>query len=148
MGLFIGGTLHSVGNVAGAGYSINNDVGEAAITIKLARVALLSPALIFFNFLVNKNKDTHLKTIFTLPWYLWSFIAITIAATFIDFPSNFLDGMETGGKIILTIAMAAIGLKVSFKNLYYSGQKGFAFGLLIFAIQLILMGASLFFLNI
>ena len=144
MGLLLGGTLHSVGNVAGAGYSISNEVGEAAITFKLARVALLSPALIFFNFLVNKNKGTHLKTFFTLPWYLWSFIAITIAATFIDFPSSFLDGMETAGKVILTIAMAAIGLKVSFKNLYYSGRKGIVFGLLIFAIQVMLISACIF----
>lgn len=146
MGLMIGGTLHSVGNVAGAAYSISNEVGEAAITFKLARVALLSPALIFFNYLVNKNKGSDLKTLFTLPWYLWSFIAITIAASFIPFSTQFIDWMETLGKIVLTIAMAAIGLKVSFKKLYYSGQKGIAFGLLIFAIQLMVIGVSLFFL--
>ena len=59
MGLLIGGTLHSVGNVVGAGYTISNEVGEAAITIKLARVALLSPALIFFNYLVNRHQAAH-----------------------------------------------------------------------------------------
>jgi uncharacterized integral membrane protein (TIGR00698 family) len=146
MGLMIGGTLHSLGNVAGAGYSISNEVGEAAITFKLARVALLSPALIFFNYLVNKNKGSDVHTLFTLPWYLWGFILITIAASVIPFSILFLDLMETLGKVVLTIAMAAVGLKVSLKKLYYSGQKGIAFGLLIFAIQLILMGASLFFL--
>ena len=33
LGLLIGGTLHSVGNVVGAGYAINDGVGEAATTI-------------------------------------------------------------------------------------------------------------------
>lgn len=141
MGLFLGGTLHSIGNVAGSGYSINNEVGEAAITIKLARVALLSPALIFFNFLVNRNSVEHWKEYFKLPWYLWSFIGITLLSSLIHFPPAFLYFMEIVGKIILTIAMAAIGLKVSFKTLYHSGQKGVIFGLLIFALQIILVGA-------
>ncbi|MBK8368739.1 MAG: putative sulfate exporter family transporter [Bacteroidetes bacterium] len=132
IGLMIGGTLHSVGNVAGSGYSISNEVGEAAITFKLARVALLSPALIFFNYLVNKNNVKNIKDFFNLPWYLWSFIGITILSSLIDFPSSFLEIMETLGKVILTIAMAAIGLKVSFKKLYVSGKSGIVFGLVIF----------------
>jgi uncharacterized integral membrane protein (TIGR00698 family) len=140
MGLMIGGTLHSVGNVAGSGYSVSNEVGEAAITFKLARVALLSPALIFFNYLVNKNKVKNVKDLFNLPWYLWSFIGITILSSMIAIPESFLEIMETIGKITLTIAMAAIGLKVSFKKLYASGKSGIVFGLVIFIIQIILVG--------
>ena len=49
--LLIGATLHGVSNVAGAGYAINEHIGDLAITIKLGRVALLAPAIIFFNFL-------------------------------------------------------------------------------------------------
>ncbi|MBK6984438.1 MAG: putative sulfate exporter family transporter [Bacteroidetes bacterium] len=139
IGLMIGGTLHSVGNVAGSGYSISNEVGEAAITFKLARVALLSPALIFFNYLVNKNNVKNIKDFFNLPWYLWSFIGITILSSLIDFPSSFLEIMETLGKVILTIAMAAIGLKVSFKKLYVSGKSGIVFGLVIFMLQILLV---------
>jgi uncharacterized integral membrane protein (TIGR00698 family) len=139
MGLLLGGTLHSVGNVAGSGYAISNEVGEAAITIKLARVALLSPAIIFFNFLVNKNNANNWKEHFTLPWYLWSFIGITALSSFISFSPAFLNVMETAGKVVLTVAMAAIGLKVSFKKLYQSGQKGVGFGLIVFAIQTIIL---------
>ena len=53
--LLIGASLHGVSNVAGAGYAINETVGDLAITIKLGRVALLAPAMIFFNFILNKN---------------------------------------------------------------------------------------------
>jgi uncharacterized integral membrane protein (TIGR00698 family) len=140
MGLLVGGALHSVGNVVGAGYSIGNEVGEVSITIKLARVALLSPALIFFNYLINRKNVKNWKEHFSLPWYLWSFIFITILSSMISFPEAFLAIMETGGKIILTIAMAAIGLKVSFKQLLLSGQKGVWFGLIVFAIQIGLLG--------
>lgn len=140
MGFMLGGSLHSVGNVAGAAYTVSNEVGEAAITIKLARVALLSPALIAFNYLANKNSVKSARDLLKLPWYLWSFIGITILSSVLKSPPGFLNGMETAGKIILTIAMAAIGLKVSFKQLYQSGKKGLAYGLLIFAIQILLAG--------
>lgn len=137
MGMLLGGTLHSVGNVAGSAYSINNEVGETAITIKLARVALLTPGLLMFNYLVNKNNtNTEVKSKFALPWYLWSFIGITILGSMISFPKELVSLMELIGKIVLTIAMAAIGLKISFKNLLQSGKKGLLFGLAIFALQI------------
>lgn len=143
MGLLLGGGLHSVGNVAGAAYGINNDVGVAAITIKLARVALLSPALIFFNYLVNRKNAKNWKEHFRLPWYLWSFIGISVLISFINLPANFLAAMDTTGKIILTIAMAAIGLKVSFRQLFTSGKRGVGFGLIIFLILLLFLTAGI-----
>lgn len=138
-GILLGGTLQSVGNVAGAGYAMGNEIGEASITIKLARVALLSPALIFFNYMINKNNVKHWKEHFKLPWYLWSFIGITIITSFIKLPEAFISQMETFGKIVLTIALCAIGLRVSFKALYQSGKKGLLFGTIVFAIQILLV---------
>ncbi len=135
MGLLLGGSLHSIGNVAGAGFSVGGEVGEAAITIKLARVALLTPGLILMNFLINRKKASSWKDHFKLPWYLIGFIGITILGTFISFPDDFLSTMETIGKVVLTIAMGAIGLKVSFKTLLQSGRKGLGLGLFLFALQ-------------
>lgn len=137
IGVLLGTTLHSIGNVAGAAYSINSGVGEVAITIKLARIALLSPAVILFTFYVqNEGKNSFIKHL-KLPYYLWSFLIITLVTTIFDLPPAFLQSMDIIGKIILTIAMVAIGLKVSFKQLYLSGTKAFGFGLLIFLIQVL-----------
>jgi uncharacterized integral membrane protein (TIGR00698 family) len=139
MGLIIGGGLHSVGNVAGAGYGISKEVGEAAISIKLARVALLSPALILFNYLVNKNEMGGWKSYLKLPWYLWGFLLITALSSFIKLPEALLSALDAIGKLILIVAMAAIGLKVSFKQMFQSGKQGLGFGLLIFFIQMLLL---------
>lgn len=138
-GLIIGGSLHSVGNVVGAGYAMSDEIGEVSMTIKLARVALLSPALIFFNFLVNRNDVKSWKDYIKLPWYLIGFFLISIVSSFIEFSPDFIAYMEYLGKLVLTIAMAAIGLKVSFKKLITSGSKGIIFGFVIFAIQLLLL---------
>lgn len=143
MGLMIGGTLHSVGNVAGAGYAMDKEVGEAAITVKLARVALLSPALIFFNYIHQQGTVKKWKEHFKLPWYLWAFIGISVLVSFIPMPSEVIKNFETIGKGTLTVAMAAIGLKVKFSTLYQSGKKGMMFGLLIFVLQILFITAWL-----
>lgn len=140
-GLLIGGTLHSVGNVVGAGYALSDAAGEAATTIKLARVALLSPALILFNFLAHRGQGLGWRAHMRLPWYLWGFIGISVLTTWLEFPSDFIKAMEWAGKLALTVALAAIGLKVSFGQLFRSGRKGLAFGLVVFVAQLAVVAA-------
>lgn len=146
--LLLGGTLHSVGNVAGAAFSVSDAVGEQAITIKLARVALLSPGLIFFNFLTrDKNTIKNWKSYFQLPWYLWGFILITILVSIIQVPDAFLKFSSEAGKVLLTIAMTAIGLKVSFSSLIQSGKKGLFYGLIIFMVQILFILIGILFLD-
>jgi uncharacterized integral membrane protein (TIGR00698 family) len=140
IGLMIGATLHSVGNVAGAGFAMGDAIGNTAITVKLARVALLSPALIVFNYIINSHRSLNWKDHMRLPWYLWGFIGITVVSSLVHWPEWLTGTMETGGKLILTIAMAAIGLKVSFSVLLYSGRKGLLFGLVLFLLQLAVVG--------
>lgn len=137
-GIMLGGTLHSVGNVAGSAYAMSNETGEIAITTKLARVALLSPGLLFFNYLIAKNDTTGTqKFSWSLPWYLWGFIVITIVGSFVAFPKELIDTMENIGKYILTLAMAAIGMKISFPVLLSAGKKGLLFGLIVFLLQIL-----------
>ncbi len=143
---YIGASLHSVGNVMGAGYEINPAVGASALTLKLARVALLSPAIIFFKIISQQGERSGWRSYLKLPNYLWAFIAITVFVSFVSLPTDLLKVIDTAGKLLLIIAMAGIGLKVSLKQLIVSGKKAISFGLLIFAIQLALISLLLFFL--
>lgn len=138
IGFILGATLQSVGNVAGAGYGLSPEIGDTAITVKLARVALLTPAVIFFSLLVNKGKKDEQgnKIKFTLPYYLWIFVAITVVNSLVTIPENILEILKLIGTLLLTISMAAIGLKVSFKTLWQSGKMAIGFGLVIFLIQI------------
>ncbi len=146
MGFLIGGSLHSVGNVAGAGYGISKEVGDTAISVKLARVALLTPYLIFFKYMLNKDSVSHWKEHFRLPWYLIAFIFITILTSLINIPKPFIDFSEQAGKYILAIAMVAIGLKVNFKKMISLGKKGVLFGLFMFVILLLFTSLIVMFL--
>ena len=44
-GFFLGGTIHDVAQVVGAGYSISPEVGDFAVLTKLLRVAMLLPVV-------------------------------------------------------------------------------------------------------
>lgn len=138
-GILIGASLHAVGNVAGAGYGMSEEIGKAAITMKLARVALLPIAVIAFSFFINRKKSVSWKEQLRLPYYLWGFILISILVSFFPIPTSISSFSKETGKLILTIAMTAIGLKVGFKTLFYSGRKALAFGGILFAFQLILI---------
>lgn len=136
IGFFIGASLHSVGNVAGAGYAISEQTGNAAIAIKMARVAMLTPGLIFIKFLINRGENQNWKEQFKLPYYLIAFILITLLTSYFNIPNEVLSYSKIAGEVFLTGAMAAIGLKVSFTKLLNAGQRGLKFGLVIFAIQM------------
>jgi len=141
--LLIGGTLHGVSNVAGAGYAMDEVIGDLAITIKLGRVALLAPALVFFNFLINRHAS--IKENLKLPYYLVGFILATASVTFFNIPPDFINAFRFIGKILLTIAMAAIGMNIHFNHLYSEGKVALGFGAVIFAIQVAVVGALAYF---
>src|SRR5690606_27244339 len=46
--IFLGGTIHDVAQVAGAGFTMSPEIGEGAILVKLMRVALLVPAVLLY----------------------------------------------------------------------------------------------------
>ncbi len=138
MAFIIGASLHSVGNVAGAGFAVSDEVGQMALVYKMARVALLSPALILMAWLDTKGK-AQAKFEWKLPWYLLSFLVISIFVTFFPLPNDLIMISETIGKMVLTIAMAAIGLKVNFFQLLRDGKRGLVFALIIFALQISLL---------
>lgn len=140
--LIIGGTLHGVSNVAGAGYAIDEVIGDLALTIKLGRVALLAPALIFFNFLINGRTSwiDNLK----LPYYIVGFIATTSLVTFVQIPIEILEFLRWLGKALLAISMAAIGLNIKFNQLYATGKRAMGLGVVIFLIQIVIVAGLAF----
>lgn len=137
--ILLGASLHSVGNVAGAGFAMSESVGEMAVTVKLGRVALLTPALLIFGHFTSKKSSSQTKKKLNLPWYLVTFILISILVSIFPLPEEILTFSKKGSNFLLATAMAAIGLNVSFKTLLNSGKKGLVFGAILFAAQLVVI---------
>ena len=132
--LFIGGGLQAVGNVAFAGSVVSEEVLAKALTIKLGRITLLTPALIVLRHLINP--DISLRDSIKMPYYVWLFIAASIIVTLVPIPEGIATFLKHTGKILLTVAMVAIGLKINIRSLLRTGQKALGFGLVIFFIHM------------
>lgn len=144
-GFVIGGTLHAVGNVAGAGYAMNDLIGDTAISIKMVRVALLSPMVILYGYFANRQKGSNKKASFKLPIYLWLFLGITVLTFFVEFPEPIVHYLKIAGKIFLTAAMLAIGLQIGLIKLFQAGKSAFLYGIILFIIQLLIFGLLVLF---
>lgn len=143
--ILLGTSLHGVGNVAGAGFSMSDTIGNMAVTVKLGRVALLTPALLIFGHFTAKYEEVKTKRKLSLPWYLVAFIIISIIPSLVELPIDLLSYCKKGSNFLLATALAAIGLKVSFSTLLTSGRKGLIFGGIIFALQLIFIACLMLF---
>lgn len=139
-GILMGGTLHSMGHVAGASVIMDEEVRNVAISVKLARIALLTPALLVFSHFVNASQSTEkVKFSFKLPVYLVLFVLISIGVSFLNVPDVVLSNAKSLSAILLTVAMVAIGIKISFRQIVSSGGKAVLFGIILFTIFLLVV---------
>jgi phosphate acetyltransferase len=56
-GVFLGGTIHDVAQVVGAGYIISPETGDVSTVVKLMRVAMLVPAVLAFSLLFRQSQQ-------------------------------------------------------------------------------------------
>jgi len=57
-GVFLGGTIHDVAQVVGAGFSVSDETGNVATFTKLLRVAMLLPVVVALSFIYQAHNTT------------------------------------------------------------------------------------------
>ena len=57
-GVFLGGTIHDVAQVVGAGFSISEPIGDTATLVKLIRVSLLAPVVLVASVIIQRFVQT------------------------------------------------------------------------------------------
>lgn len=127
--IFLGGTIHDVAQVVGAGYSVSEQTGNLATLTKLVRVAFLMPIifalLIMFN-LKRKAKRGHAGSKTPgMPRFLIAFFILMLINSLIDLPPFLLESSHTLSRFSLVVAIAAIGMKSNLKQLLTVGIKPF-----------------------
>lgn len=124
-GIFIGGTIHDVAQVVGAGYAISQETGDIATLTKLARVACLMPVVLCF-LLVLKMKSADVKSTNNtpgIPGFLVFFVLLMILNSIFTLPSDITSHSNQISGFALVISIAAIGMKSNFSQLAHVGIK-------------------------
>jgi uncharacterized integral membrane protein (TIGR00698 family) len=122
-GIFIGGTIHDVAQVVGAGYTISNETGDIATYVKLLRVAMLLPAVFVISFLYARSDGTGESARATLPLFLVGFAILVLANSTGLAPPILIALANEASRWCLVAAIAALGMKTSFKTLFAVGWR-------------------------
>lgn len=121
-GFFIGGTIHDVAQVVGAGYSISPEAGDAATVAKLFRVALLVPITLFVMTIFKQTSTNKVKA-YLPPLFLIGFIAFTGLRSTGVLSDFWITQLSELSRWCLIAAIAAVGLKTSLRDVLQIGHQ-------------------------
>jgi len=138
-GFIIGSTIQAFGQVTAAGFSINQHTGEIATIVKMIRILMLGPFILLLSLLISKGKKGRTVSTPLFPKFIIGFIVLSVLVSFSILPSNVVSILKVASKIILTISMAAIGLKISFKSLFDFGHKPILVAILSYIVQIVII---------
>ena len=123
-GIFLGGTIHDVAQVVGAGYSISDQVGDTATFTKLLRVAMLLPAVMTLSLVLSKKDGgRRQKFVLPLPGFLYAFAALVVVNSSNGLPVPVQSILIEISRWCLVSAIAALGMKTSLKTLVEIGFR-------------------------
>jgi uncharacterized integral membrane protein (TIGR00698 family) len=125
-GIFIGGTIHDVAQVVGAGYMISPETGDVATYVKLLRVAMLLPAVFVIALVLARTGVERTGAPPALPGFLIAFAVLVLANSFGLLPHVLIDLANGVSRWCLVTAIAALGMKTSFKDLFAVGWRPIA----------------------
>ena len=128
-GVFFGATIHDVAQVIGAGYLISDATGEVSTVVKLTRVALLVPTVLVFLLAYRRkqrNDSGHTNSALRLPTFLLAFVALVGVNSAQMIPPALIDAANDASRWCLVAAIAALGIKTSFKRLTEVGIRPIA----------------------
>lgn len=127
-GLFLGGTIHDVAQVIGAGYTLGQATGDYATVVKLFRVALLTVVVIAVSAAFRRQRQAGAATDAApaarsalVPWFLWLFIALVVIHSLGAIPTPVQHALGDLSRACLVMAVAALGVKTSIRQLAEAG---------------------------
>jgi len=128
-GVFLGGTIHDVAQVVGAGFSVSNETGEVATLVKLIRVAMLAPVVLVISILVRRHAaegELDGKRPPILPMFVVGFLIFATLNSLGLIPQIIVDWMSSLSRWALLISIAAVGMKTSLKRILDVGGQAIA----------------------
>ena len=122
-GVWAGTSIHAVPQVVAAGFAYSSQAGALATLVKLVRVTFLVPYIVVLGAVSARGKAQGHPIPYArlIPGFLWGFMALALLNTLGLFPvlqfrfgSTPLAGLLTYvGELLLTLAMAAMGMEVN-----------------------------------
>lgn len=138
-GIWVGASVHEVAQVAGAAFAQGEVAGQAGTVAKLSRVVLLAPLiLILGRFAAARARGEGAEGPGTgrapTPWFVFGFLGVVALNSLgAPLPETLRGGLATTTDLMLTLALAAMGLETDIRRLRLKGLRPLALGALAWA---------------
>jgi uncharacterized integral membrane protein (TIGR00698 family) len=113
MGVFLGGSIHDVAQVAGAGQTMGPQALSDAVITKLLRVAFLLPAIAGIAWWVARGGEAAGAARPTPPVFLFGFLALAALNSLGVVPPDVRAAAAQVSSFLIITAIAALGMKTS-----------------------------------
>ena len=126
-GVFLGGSIHEVAQVVGAGYSMSRETGDVATVVKLIRVAMLLPVIICAAMIARAQGGSKAgPRPPLLPWFAVAFVVVAA----VNSVGWIGEGVQAFGnelsRACLAVSMCAIGMNTQLREIVAVGLKPIA----------------------
>ncbi|MGR3498092.1 MAG: YeiH family protein [Limimaricola soesokkakensis] len=125
-GVFLGGTIHDVAQVVGAGYSVSEETGDLATLVKLIRVTMLAPIVLGAALVMRRRAPEGAKRPPLVPGFVLGFLALAALNSAGLLPVWLSEAASAVSRWALLTAIAAVGMKTSLKKLLDVGGPAIA----------------------
>lgn len=131
-GLWSGASIHEIAQVVAAAYQDGQQAGEFGTIAKLSRVAMLAPMVIALGLIAarrnRKAGAAHATGRAPMPWFVLGFVAMVGLNSVVTIPPEMRSVIVTVTTILLSMALAAMGLETDIRKLRAKGLRPLMLG--------------------
>jgi len=113
MGVFLGGSIHDVAQVAGAGQTLSPEILADSLITKLLRVAFLLPAVTAIAWWVARSGEAAGEARLAPPVFLFGFLALAALNSLGLVPAEVKAAITEISSFLIILAIGALGMKTS-----------------------------------
>jgi uncharacterized integral membrane protein (TIGR00698 family) len=129
-GVMLGGTIHDVAQVVGAGYAVSEPVGNTAVIVKLFRVFLLLPVVLSVGWYFTRMGIRHGEARVPMPVFAIVFLLLCVLNSAMPLAPSWMPVYAPAKSLLvevstwgLLLAIGALGLGTSIKTIIGLGWR-------------------------
>ncbi|MGQ9370872.1 YeiH family protein [Azospirillum sp. ST 5-10] len=130
-GLWAGASIHEIAQVVAAAYQEGTQAGDFATVAKLSRVMMLAPVVMALGLLARRRACEEAGRGgggAPVPWFVLGFVALVAANSVIALPAEAKAAAGTATTVLLSVALAAMGLETDLRKLRAKGLRPLLLG--------------------
>lgn len=140
-GMWAGTAINDTSSVVAAAYSFSSAAGNFATVVKLTRSLMIVPVTLGLALMYARgSRQSGFSIARVFPWFILGFLLASLVSTLGGLPKETLTGLANGGRFLIIMAMAAIGLNTSVQAFRKAGPRALLLGAVTW---LVVMSASL-----